>query len=79
MPGNDPGSRSPVGILITIVIGVVGAALGGFLSSRLLGWDVSGFNLQSLAVAVGGALVLLVVYRALGAAGIGPTRTASRH
>ena len=77
MPGDDPGhARSPIGFLITIVIGIAGSAIGGFLSSRLLGWDVSGFNLSSLAVAVGGALVLLVLYRVV-SAGIGRRPKAS--
>jgi uncharacterized membrane protein YeaQ/YmgE (transglycosylase-associated protein family) len=81
MPGDDPGhARSPMGFIITIVIGVLGAALGGFLSSRLLGWNIeAGFNLQSMAVAVGGSLLLLVLYRVVRAAGFGPTRTAQRH
>jgi uncharacterized membrane protein YeaQ/YmgE (transglycosylase-associated protein family) len=81
MPGNDPGhTRNPVGYLITIVLGIVGAAVGGFLSSRLLGWDVgAGFNVPSMAVAVVGALVLLALYRVLAAAGIGPPHAASRH
>ena len=49
MPGRDP-----AGFAITIVLGIVGASVGGFLSSRLLGWDVTGFNLSSMVVAVGG-------------------------
>jgi uncharacterized membrane protein YeaQ/YmgE (transglycosylase-associated protein family) len=81
MPGNDPGhARNPMGYVITIVLGVLGAALGGYLSSLLLGWDVAaGFNLPSMAVAVGGALLLLLLYRVVSAAGIGPTHTAHRH
>lgn len=80
MPGRDPGqAKSPVGFAITTVLGIVGAAVGGFLGSRLFGWDVTGFNVPSMAVAVCGALVLLVLYRVLAAAGIGPTHTASRH
>ncbi|MFZ5830959.1 MAG: GlsB/YeaQ/YmgE family stress response membrane protein [Planctomycetota bacterium] len=64
MPGKDPGqSASPTGFLITIALGVLGALVGGFLSSNLFGWDVTGFNLASFAVAVGGALLLLVLYR----------------
>ena len=58
MPG-----RSPAGLLMTILLGIAGALLGGYLSSILLGWDISGFNFQSFAVAVGGALLLLIVYR----------------
>ena len=53
------------GILGNIVVGVVGALVGGFLSSALLGWDVSGFNLQSILVAFAGAIVFLLVLRAI--------------
>lgn len=80
MPGNDPGhARNPIGYVITIVLGILGAALGGYLSSVLLGWELTGFNLPSLAVAVVGALLLLLLYRVVAAAGIGPTHTAHRH
>jgi uncharacterized membrane protein YeaQ/YmgE (transglycosylase-associated protein family) len=54
MPGPDPG-----GTIITIVLGVAGALVGGFLGSLVGLGDVTGFNLGSLALAVGGALLLL--------------------
>ena len=58
MPGAQGG-----GIILTIVLGVVGALVGGFLGTHLLGLgDISGFDLRSMAIAVGGALVALVVY-----------------
>src|SRR5262245_19325455 len=77
MPGRDPGqSANPAGFAITIVLGIVGAAVGGYLSSQLFGWNVTGFNVPSLVVAVGGALVLLILYRLLASAGIGPRPTA---
>src|SRR5262245_59166698 len=60
MPGRDPG-----GIIITAVLGVVGALLGGFLSSKLFGWDITGFDFRSFAIAIVGSLILLVLYRAL--------------
>ena len=60
MPGRDPG-----GIVITVVLGIAGALLGGFISSALGLGSVSGFNLWSLAIAVGGALLLLIGYRRL--------------
>jgi uncharacterized membrane protein YeaQ/YmgE (transglycosylase-associated protein family) len=71
MPGKDPGqSASPAGFVITIVIGIAGAVLGGLISSNLFNLDVTGFNLPSLAIAVAGALVLLLLYRLLfGASG----------
>ena len=58
MPGTDPG-----GIFITILIGIAGALLGGFLSTALGMGDVSGFNLPSVVIAVVGSLILLFGYR----------------
>jgi uncharacterized membrane protein YeaQ/YmgE (transglycosylase-associated protein family) len=64
LPGRAPrGASRLMGLVITIVIGIVGAAIGGWLSHSLFNWDVTGFNVQSLAVAVVGAIVLLIVYR----------------
>ena len=64
MPGKDPGQSFDIkGFVITIVLGIAGALVGGYLSSLLFNWDVSGFNLQSFLVAVGGALLLLILYR----------------
>lgn len=61
MPGRDPG-----GFIITVVIGVVGAMLGGFLGTELLGWGgISGFNFRSVGLAIAGSLLLLIAYRAI--------------
>ncbi len=61
MPGPDPG-----GVLLTIVIGIVGAVIGGFVMENFLGGPgVSGVNLTSILVATLGSVVLLVVYRAI--------------
>lgn len=60
MPGRDPG-----GIIVTIIIGIVGAIVGGFIGSALGFGGVSGFNLGSFVLAVVGALILLVGYRAM--------------
>ena len=58
MPGQQGG-----GIILTIVLGVVGALVGGFLGTYLLGFgDISGFDLRSIAIAIGGALLVLFVY-----------------
>ena len=59
MPGPDPG-----GIITTVLIGVVGAIVGGFVVSSLLGGPgVTGINLISILVATLGAIILLAVYR----------------
>ena len=58
MPGDDPG-----GIIITIVIGMVGSVLGGFLAS-LVGLGGGGL-IWSIIVAVIGAIILLAIYRAV--------------
>jgi uncharacterized membrane protein YeaQ/YmgE (transglycosylase-associated protein family) len=58
MPGRDPG-----GFIITIILGIVGAVVGGFISTRLGFGDVTGFNLPSIVIAVLGSLVLLFIYR----------------
>jgi uncharacterized membrane protein YeaQ/YmgE (transglycosylase-associated protein family) len=51
------------GFVVTIILGILGAVVGGYLASTLFGWDVNSFSLPGLAVAVGGALLLLFVYR----------------
>ena len=58
MPGKDPG-----GIIVTICIGIAGAFVGGFIGSFLGAGDVSGFNLISFVLAIGGAILLLLLYR----------------
>jgi uncharacterized membrane protein YeaQ/YmgE (transglycosylase-associated protein family) len=64
MPGKAVGhSGNLKGVAVTIVLGILGAVVGGFISSQLFNWDVTGLNLPSLAIAVLGALLLLVVYR----------------
>ena len=60
MPGKDPG-----GWIITILIGIAGAVLGGFIGSYLGFGGVDGFNLKSFGIAVGGALLLLFGYRVI--------------
>jgi uncharacterized membrane protein YeaQ/YmgE (transglycosylase-associated protein family) len=60
MPGKDPG-----GIIVTICIGIAGALVGGFIGTQLGFGTVSGFDLRSLAIAIGGALLLLFLFRRL--------------
>ena len=60
MPGKDPG-----GFIITILIGIAGAFVGGFIGSVLGFGPVTGFNLGSLLLAIGGAVLLLILYRTI--------------
>jgi len=50
------------GWIMTILLGIVGAMVGGWISGMLGGPGVSGFNLMSILVAAGGAIVVLFVY-----------------
>jgi uncharacterized membrane protein YeaQ/YmgE (transglycosylase-associated protein family) len=57
--------RDPQGCIITMVIGVIGAILGGWIATAL-GWGtVNGFNLYSILVATGGAVLALIIYEAI--------------
>ena len=58
MPGKDPG-----GMIVTILLGIAGAFVGGYISTILGIGSVTGFNILSLVIAVGGALILLIIYR----------------
>ena len=60
MPGKDPG-----GCIVTSLIGIAGALLGGFLATALGFGGVAAWDLRSFAIAVIGAILLLVIYRAL--------------
>lgn len=60
LPGKDPG-----GLGTTILIGIAGGFVGGYLGSFLGVGTVTGFNITSLLLAVGGAVILLVIYRAV--------------
>jgi len=57
MPGKDPG-----GFILTVIIGIAGAMLGGFISTQLGFGNISGFDLRSFGIAVLGALLLLFIY-----------------
>ena len=58
MPGPDPG-----GIIVTILIGVAGALLGGFVVRNLLSIAAGSGFLGSILVATLGAIILLALYR----------------
>ena len=61
LPGKDPG-----GIIATLLIGVCGAVLGGFLATLLGFGGVGAFNLTSLATATVGSVILLLLWRLVG-------------
>ncbi|MBM7456756.1 putative membrane protein YeaQ/YmgE (transglycosylase-associated protein family) [Oceanisphaera litoralis] len=58
MPGRDGG-----GLITTMLLGIAGAFVGGWIGTRLGFGSVTGFNLGSFFTAIIGALALLFVYR----------------
>ena len=61
LPGDDPG-----GIIVTILIGIAGAIVGGLIASALDIGDLDEFfDIGTWLIAVGGSLLLLVLYRAV--------------
>lgn len=60
MPGPDPG-----GIIVTILIGIAGALVGGWLGQVLLGIGTTSFSWAGLLTAIIGAMILLFLYRAI--------------
>jgi len=58
MPGKDEG-----GVIITIILGVAGAFVGGYLGSFLGVGSVGGLGITSILTATAGALLLLFIYR----------------
>lgn len=60
MPGRDPG-----GLIVTILIGIGGAFVGGYMGSLMGMGTVTGWNWGSFLLAVGGAVILLILYRVI--------------
>ena len=58
-------NKSGEGIFLDIILGIVGAVVGGWLFARFGAAGVSGLNLYSLLVAVVGAVVVLLLYHAV--------------
>jgi len=58
-------SGSGQGFLLNIVLGIVGAVVGGYLFTAIGATGITGFNLYSMFVAVIGAVVLLAIYHAV--------------
>jgi uncharacterized membrane protein YeaQ/YmgE (transglycosylase-associated protein family) len=53
------------GVVLDIVLGIVGAVVGGFIFDAAGGVGVTGFNAWSLLVAIIGSIVVLVLYHAM--------------
>lgn len=53
------------GIIANIVVGIIGAFIGGFVMQSLGGSGVTGFNLGSLLVALLGSVILLGIYKVI--------------
>jgi len=58
-------NKAGEGVLIDILLGIVGAVVGGFIFRQFGAAGVTGFNLYSLCVAIIGAIVFLVIYHAI--------------
>jgi uncharacterized membrane protein YeaQ/YmgE (transglycosylase-associated protein family) len=58
-------NRRGEGFFLDIVVGIVGALIGGFIMSAVGSEGITGFNLWSILVAIGGAIVLLVILHAI--------------
>ena len=59
------GTNSQQGCLLDIVVGIIGAFIGGFVMSLFGGPGVSGFNIPSIIVSIVGAVILLAVVKAV--------------
>lgn len=58
LPGTQGG-----GWIITLILGVVGAVLGGFIGSQVFGIGLEGFfSIQTWLLAIGGAILVLLIY-----------------
>jgi uncharacterized membrane protein YeaQ/YmgE (transglycosylase-associated protein family) len=53
------------GFILDVILGIIGAVVGGWLFAQFGGAGVTGFNLYSMFVAVVGAIVILILYHAL--------------
>ena len=58
-------NKAGAGFILNIVLGIVGAIVGGFLFSLIGHEGVTGFNLYSMIVAIFGSIVVLLIYHAI--------------
>jgi uncharacterized membrane protein YeaQ/YmgE (transglycosylase-associated protein family) len=57
MPG-----KAPSGIILTIALGIVGAVVGGFIGAQLFSEGITGFDIRSMLLAIGGGVLVLFIY-----------------
>ena len=63
--GKQPARSDFGGLLMTMLLGIIGAVVGGWVSSEIFKWDISTFSVAGFLVAVAGALLVLFLYRLL--------------
>ncbi|RJQ07156.1 MAG: GlsB/YeaQ/YmgE family stress response membrane protein [Dehalococcoidia bacterium] len=63
--GGGPGGIGPRRLVMAVALGIAGALVGGFLSTMLGFGDVTGFNVRSILIAMGGAILVIMAVRML--------------
>lgn len=63
--GGGSGGVGPRRLVMAAVLGIAGALVGGFLSTMLGFGDVTGFNVRSILIAMGGAILVIMAVRML--------------
>lgn len=58
-------AREGQGCILNVVLGIVGACVGGFMFTSIGGTGITGFDVYSMFVAIIGAIVVLLVYHAI--------------
>jgi len=66
---NDEVTEGSSKIVRNITVGILGAFLGGWISANLLGHGITGFNISSLILAIGGSVLLLAIFSGFNKAG----------
>jgi uncharacterized membrane protein YeaQ/YmgE (transglycosylase-associated protein family) len=66
VPGDDPGGGGLVGLVVTILLGIAGALLGGFLAVAMgISNGVDDFDIGTIFLSIAGAVLILVIYNAV--------------
>jgi len=63
-------NKTGAGAAMDIVLGIVGAVVGGFVANALGYQGVTGFDVYSILISIGGAVIVLLVYHALTRRGV---------